>query len=80
MEDLWIEEAPNMICGSPTGTAPVTNQRECQEKCVQDSECIGIIYSYKTGYGDACGICKDDAMESSDNNFGFYRRPGNVQG
>ena len=57
----------------------VKNQKECQQKCVQDFKCTGIVYSHKTRYRRDCFICADDKMESSINNFGFYRLSGNVE-
>ena len=61
-------------------TARVTTQQECQSNCVNDSECVGIVYSNKGGYTDVCYICKDDNLRKTGNNFGFYKRPGNVHG
>ena len=78
--DLWIEEAPNMRCTTYTETASVDTQQECQSNCVQDYECVGILYSYKLGYTHLCYVCKDDNLLEARNNFGFYRRPGNVHG
>ena len=77
---LWVEELPNTMCTTFTGTAPVATQQECQSNCAQDSECVGILYSYKLGSTQHCYVCKDDNFLEATNNFGFYRRPGNVHG
>ena len=76
----WILEAPNMGCSNYISTPAVTNRKECQENCVQDSKCVGILYSYKSEYRAVCFVCKDDKLQDVGNDFGFYRRSGNVQG
>ena len=80
---VWVEELPNTMCSTFTQTAPVATQQECQSNCAQDSECVGILYSYKLGSTHHCYVCKDDNLLEATNNFGFYRRyrrPGNVHG
>ena len=69
-----------MCCTKNNQTASVTNQKECQEKCVNDSKCTGICYSYVSSWTNMCLVCKDDKMQNVGNNFGFYSRSGNVQG
>ena len=69
-----------MRCTNYTSTALVTTQQECQLNCVNDCECVGIVYSYEGGYADICYICEDDNLLATGNGFGFYRRPGNVNG
>ena len=75
---LWNEEAPNKKCTTYTKTANVHTQHECQANCVQNSECVGILYSYKIDFTQYCYICKDDNLRSTMNKFGFYRKPGNA--
>ena len=77
---VWVEELPNTMCSTFTETAPVATQQECQSNCAQDSECVGILYSYKLGSTHHCYVCKDDNFLEATNHFGFYRRPGNVHG
>ena len=77
---LWIEEAPNMKCTTYNKTATVNTQHECQANCIQNSECVGILYSYKIGFTQYCYICKDDNLKKARHDFGFYRNPGNVEG
>ena len=77
---LWIEEAPNTMCTTFNKTASVATQQECQSNCAQDAECVGILYSYKFGSTHYCYVCKDDNLLQASNNFGFYRRSGNVHG
>ena len=69
-----------MMCAVKQDTAPVATQQECQSNCVEDSECVGIVYSHKPGSTRICHICKNDNLVAANNNFGFYRRPGNVHG
>ena len=77
--DLWIEEVPGSSCTPYIATASVGSQRECQSNCVQDSECVGIVYGHKIGNTHFCYICHSDNLNGTINNFGFYRRPGNVK-
>ena len=77
---LWTETDRKKRCTNYNITARVTTQQECQTNCVNDSECVGIVYSNKAGYTDVCYICKDDNLLDTGNNFGFYKRPGNEHG
>ena len=65
------------MCTSYTKTAAVSNQQECQSICVQDSKCVGILYSYREAHN--CYTCTDDNLKEAANAYGFYRRPGNVK-
>ena len=78
-KDLWAEEASNMICTEIVNSTYVTNQQECEVKCLQALKCVGIFYSYKFDKGSLCGICKNDILVSARNEYGFYRRPGNMK-
>ena len=61
-------------------TATVTNQKECQENCVQYSQCIGIVYSHKFDLMNKCKVCENENMEAATDGYGFYKNAGNVQG
>ena len=69
-----------MKCSPYIVSETVQNQHECQAYCLENSECVGLLYSHKAGYGADCMICTHDNLLSSTNSFGFYRRPGSVQG
>ena len=69
-----------MGCTSAADPGYVTSQYECQTHCAEDFECVGYIYSNKGGYVVYCFTCTDDNLQESDHSFGFYRRPGNIQG
>ena len=69
-----------MKCTTFNKTATVNTQHECQANCDHNSECVGILYSYKINFTQYCYICKDDNLRKARNDFGFYRRSGNVQG
>ena len=48
---------------------------QCQEKCEESKDCVGILYSYKSGYTENCYVCWNDEFDFAFDNFGFYRRP-----
>ena len=52
----------------------VTNQLECQKKCIGSIGCVGIAYTYDEYYMGPCIICFDDNL-SQRYDFGFYRNP-----
>ena len=54
------------------------NLRECQALCEakREEECVGIAYSHNLHYSHHCYLCFADILLVSDNEFGFYRRPG----
>ena len=54
------------------------NLRECQALCEakREEECVGIAYSHDLHYSHHCYLCFADILLVSDNEFGFYRRPG----
>lgn len=72
---LWPKEASNKSCEDKIIYSDVTNQQECQLKCGRQSTCIGILYSYKTGFENYCAVCPSDNLTAWGNEFGFYRRP-----
>ena len=80
---LWIEESPYMVCTEATEIASANTQEECQKNCLQDSNCVGIVYSYNEEHVPSykrCALCADNNLYSVAHNYGFYRRPGTVQG
>ena len=56
----------------------INNIRECQALCEakREEECVGIAYSHNLHYSHHCYLCFADILLVSDNEFGFYRRPG----
>lgn len=75
---LWAEEAPDMTCVKENEicSSCVTKQEECQAYCIQDSSCIGIVYSHQDAANSKyCYTCRDDNLKAARNSFGFYRRP-----
>ena len=56
------------------------NLPECQRLCIEDDDCIGVLFS--TFYADTtgesnCYFCKDGIIEYDPNNdLDFYLRPG----
>ena len=69
-----------MRCPDSEETAAVTTQQECQSNCAEDYECVGIVYSHTPSNTHTCVVCKNDNLVRAGNDFGFYRRPGNVHG
>ena len=84
MDELWNETSRNNHCKNrvkdpqPTPN-DVTNQLECQQKCTENSKCLGISYSHKEGNSGYCYICLDQNLSPAYNGFGFYRRPSSFK-
>ena len=62
------------MCSDYHYSANISKQLECQNNCLRDSACVGILYN--DAYGHYCVVCKDDNLRNTDNGFGFYRKPG----
>ena len=70
---FWNNTAKNKVC-KEMGWKPFRNQIACQESCMQDSKCIGIIC-----LGDStCTECRLCSMEETDKeDYVLYiQRPG----
>ena len=64
------------FCQNNTFRTDVSSQKECQQKCIEKINCVGISYSYKSGSTHYCYLCEDDKLRSDSlSDFGFYRRP-----
>ena len=77
----WKEEANDKSCPNNHKNNTNVTQIECQNLCKQNSACVGISYSTKLetlahNSESNCYICKDDELERTANEFGFYRREG----
>ena len=78
---LWPEEVKYKYCKNSAWNHNVLSQAECQERCIMYDGCVGISYSYKDyDRSRGCYVCMDDNLTTAGNEFGFYRRPGIVDG
>ena len=75
---LWSETAKDKYPATVSQTAHVLNQEQCQEHCLADVSCKGILYSYKQNNTPFCYTCSYPVLPlaSSKNDFGFYKSPG----
>ena len=73
---LWRKEVENKDCINHQTIFHVNDQLECQQRCLTESYCVGISYRYSSLHIGHCQICLDDGLSNSENNSGFYRRPG----
>ena len=73
--DLWPEEVKHKGCPNHDPNHGVSSQKECQQECIANPNCVGISYSYKDISKSYCYVCKDEELTAATNNFGFYRRP-----
>ena len=78
-QEIWPREVGNGWCMARYGNdwiPHISSQLECQRVCSKTPYCVGISYSYKAGMTNVCFICKNDALETNSDGFGFYRMPG----
>ena len=54
----------------------VSGQIECQDKCIANSKCTGIIWSYEADFYGYCYVCIDTYFVGTVGGYGFYRKPG----
>ena len=71
---LWSLESSNVYCHNHNRLI-VANQKECQDKCEDDEECVGISYGYNEMKWELCYACKDDGLSKANRGYGFYRKP-----
>ena len=71
---LWSLQSSNVYCHNHKRLI-VENQKECQDKCEDDEECVGISYGYNEMKWDLCYACKDDGLSKAKRGYGFYRKP-----
>ena len=73
---MWHEEAKASYCPNNKAYNDVSSQQECQQRCIGNVECVGIIYSHK--FTRFCYLCKEDSLTTARSEYDFYRRPGIV--
>ena len=56
----------------------VRDQKDCQQRCLANSDCVGISYSHKSSSKKYCYVCYSDELSNALNDFGFYERPGKI--
>ena len=56
----------------------VKDHKDCQQRCLANSDCVGISYSHKSSSEKYCYVCYSDELSDAFNDFGFYRRPGKI--
>ena len=76
---MWPEEEEDRCCEGFVQAHDVTNQLECQQQCTSMYDCVGICYSYRSGFTGLCYVCDKNNMVSVNYDFGFYRNPGIVK-
>ena len=70
---LWPEHSFNKMC-EDFNDADKANRGRCQELCVADSKCKGIMYEPS---GQDCYLCNTENMQAgSGGGFSFHKRPG----
>ena len=76
LKGLWTKKVEKKTCINHRPIQYVTDQLECQQRCIKESSCVGISYSYSSLHIGYCKICLNDDLSNSETNYGFYRRPG----
>ena len=72
---MWPEEVQDKYCHEYSSYTDVKDQKDCQQRCLAKSKCVGISYSYK--YKEYCYLCDSDKLSYDEfDHYGFYRRPG----
>jgi len=76
--DLWPIHSNQTECKDGDYLGSGKNRSECQQQCLEDSTCTGIVFGWRNGI---CNKCyNDNNVYSSDNyykrDWDFYKRPG----
>ena len=74
-DELWTEEAQGKYCYNYSHWYNnVKDQKDCQQRCLAKSNCVGITYLYKNT--PSCYLCDSDKLSYAEMEYVFYRRPG----
>ena len=73
---LWVEESSKSFCKNHVHYECISTQEICQGLCTDSSSCVGISYSHMPKTNNSCHLCLDDEVESSDDGYSFYKKPG----
>ena len=73
---LWVEESSKSFCTNHVHYECISTQEICQDLCTDSSSCVGISYSHMPKTNNSCHLCLDDEVESSDDGYSFYKKPG----
>ena len=76
---LWVEESSESFCTNHVHYECISTQEICQDLCTDSSSCVGISYSHMPKTNNSCHLCLDDEVESSDDGYSFYKKPGTLQ-
>ena len=80
---FWPETNPNKYCDNAVMMNDVANQVECQIQCLEDDDCMGIVYSHRDDWNldkFDCYKCPVGPLVLLDSygitRDGYYAKPG----